>query len=89
MLFILFCSFLGLAFPLERTLQSMAKDRLILEFLGYKPGKSTVPLAGIAATMILSSLFAGLFSLGQLIEMLSIGTLFVFLMVTISIVLLR
>lgn len=72
-------------FPLKRQIRTLAEDGL-LPFAEHQRGAMRATLM-VAVT--LSALGAGLFSMGQLIDLLSAGTLLMFIVVTVAIVLLR
>lgn len=76
-------------FPLPRILYAMAQDRLIFEFLGKVSDRFKTPVMGTLCTACLTGLFAALFDLPSLVNMLSIGVLLAYTVVAISIIVLR
>jgi cationic amino acid transporter 3 len=69
-------------FPMPRVVYSMASDGLILKIFSYIMPKLKTPVFAAAATGLFSALLSLLFNLDQLIEMMSIGTLMAYAMVS-------
>ena len=76
-------------FPIPRILYSMASDRLIFSFFARVNGKTGTPVIACAVSGLLTALLAMLLDLTALAEMLSIGTLLSYTIVSISVILLR
>ncbi|XP_054735773.1 cationic amino acid transporter 3 [Anastrepha obliqua] len=85
----LFASLFGALFPLPRVMYSMAEDGLLFRFLGKISPRFRVPVHGSIFAALFTSLMAGLFSLQQLVSLLSIGTLLAYSVVAISVTILR
>lgn len=85
----LIASLFGAMFPLPRILYAMAQDRLIFEFLGKVSDRFKTPVMGTLCAACLTGLFAALFDLPALVNMLSIGVLLAYTVVAISIIVLR
>ncbi|KAG5678089.1 hypothetical protein PVAND_007791 [Polypedilum vanderplanki] len=85
----LISSLFGAMFPLPRILYAMSLDGLIFEKFGTISVKFKTPVIGTLSAAVLTSLFAGLFDLAALVNMLSIGVLLAYTVVAISIIILR
>lgn len=72
-------------FPLKRQILALTEDGL-LPFAEYDRRAQRFTLLTV---VIISSLFAGLFSMGQLIDLLSVGTLLMFIVVSVAVLMLR
>lgn len=72
-------------FPLKRQILALAEDGL----LPFAEHNRLALQATLLTAVTIASLFAGLFSTGQLIDLLSVGTLLMFIVVSVAIVLLR
>lgn len=81
----------GLMFPIEQIIHVMLTDGLIFESISTNTNNNNTrkPIYGLLCAAVLSSLFAGLFTIGHLIDLLSIGTLLAFIVMAIAIVMLR
>lgn len=84
----------GLMFPIEQIFCAMTEDGLLFKRSTNSdttttPNRTTKPIYGLLCVAVLSSLFAGLFTIGHLIDLLSIGTLLAFIVIAIAIVMLR
>lgn len=88
-LFGLSTSLLGAMFPLPRVVYAMAKDGLLPRCLGTVHNYFHTPLLATLLAGALSAVMALLFDLSQLVDMMSIGTLMAYTMVSLSVLLLR
>ncbi|KAL0122798.1 hypothetical protein PUN28_007471 [Cardiocondyla obscurior] len=79
----------GSLFSLPRTMYSMANDGLLFGFLGRINDRTQVPVTNLIISGLLSALIALLFDLQHLVEFMSIGTLFAYTIVAMSVILLR
>lgn len=80
-------SLLGMVFPMQRLIHCMAKDELIFRIALKK--LLNREMYAISVPMLLAGLFVGLFNQVQLIQFLSIGTVFAFIMVSLVVISLR
>lgn len=82
-------------FPIEQIVRAMVEDGLLVvqqqstNKNAAESGRLAKPIYGLLCAAVLSSLFAGLFTIGHLIDLLSIGTLLAFIVMAIAIVMLR
>lgn len=79
----------GGLFPLPRLLYAMASDGLIFKFFAYVSKKTEVPLVGTLFSGALAGILAMLFELQELVEMMSIGTLQAYTIVSTCVLVLR
>lgn len=84
----------GLMFPIEQIVRAMVEDGLLAVLQQQQSTNKNAaglakPIYGLLCAAVLSSLFAGLFTIGHLIDLLSIGTLLAFIVMAIAIVMLR
>lgn len=81
----------GLMFPIEQIVRAMVEDGLLQQQQSTNKNAAGLakPIYGLLCAAVLSSLFAGLFTIGHLIDLLSIGTLLAFIVMAIAIVMLR
>jgi cationic amino acid transporter 3 len=76
-------------FPMPRVVYSMASDGLLFEFLAYLVPKLKTPVFASVVTGLLAGLLVLIFDLNQLIDMMSIGTLLAYSLVSTSTLVLR
>lgn len=80
---------LVLYYGLTRIILAMSRDGLVSPFLSKVSPKTQTPVRVIVITGVIMSLAAGLFPLGALAEMVNIGTLAAFVLVCLSVIVLR
>uniref|UniRef100_A0A8D8VCW7 Cationic amino acid transporter 2 n=1 Tax=Cacopsylla melanoneura TaxID=428564 RepID=A0A8D8VCW7_9HEMI len=88
-IFGLFASLMGCMYPLTRIIYSMANDGLIFKSLGVVHPSYKTPFFGTIVSGTLTGLMAAIFDLEQLIDLMSIGTLFAYTIVSACIIILR
>lgn len=76
-------------YGLTRIIFAMARDGLLPPFFGVINGRTRTPVTTIALTGVVIAFFAGFVPLGELAEMVNIGTLFAFAMVCVGVIVLR
>ncbi|XP_065204742.1 cationic amino acid transporter 3-like [Planococcus citri] len=82
-------SLLGAIFPLPRILYAMADDGLLFKCFSDVNKSTKTPLKATLISGILTGIFAALFNLQQLMDMMSIGTLLAYSIVALCILILR
>ena len=76
-------------FPMPRVVYAMASDGLLFEFLAYLLPKLKTPVFASLVTGLLAGFLALIFDLNQLIDMMSIGTLLAYSLVSTCTLVLR
>ncbi|RDD40516.1 Cationic amino acid transporter 2 [Trichoplax sp. H2] len=82
-------SLMGCIFPLPRIVYAMANDGLIFQFLARIHPKTKTPLVAVYLFGLIAALLAMLFSIEHLVEMMSIGTLLAYMLVSCCVLILR
>ncbi|XP_011305461.1 cationic amino acid transporter 2 isoform X2 [Fopius arisanus] len=82
-------SLLGAMFPLPRVIYAMANDGLIFKWMGTVNPRFHTPLMGTLSAGLLTGVLAAIFELGQLVNMMSIGTLLAYSIVAACVLILR
>ena len=82
-------SLLGNLFPLPRIILAMSQDGLLFECFGRVNERTEVPVNATVYPGILTAFFALLFDLQELVEMMSIGTLLAYSLVSLCVLILR
>ena len=88
-LFGLSTSLLGAMFPLPRVLYAMASDGMVPRRLATVNSTTKTPLTATLLSGGLAAVMALIFDLGQLVDMMSIGTLLAYTMVAVCVLVLR
>ena len=76
-------------FPMPRIVYSMASDGLIFKFLASIMPKLKTPFVASITAGLISGLLASIFNLEELVDMMSIGTLMAFSLVSMCVLMLR
>uniref|UniRef100_A0A834V901 High affinity cationic amino acid transporter 1 n=1 Tax=Sarcoptes scabiei TaxID=52283 RepID=A0A834V901_SARSC len=82
-------SLIGGMFPMPRIIYAMADDRLLFNFLAKINNRFKTPVIATMISGLLAAVMAMFFDIDQLAEMMSIGTLLAYILVAISILILR
>ena len=82
-------SLLGSQFPLPRIIYAMSSDGLIFKYFSQVNPKTEVPVRATVYPGILTAFVALLFDLNELVEMMSIGTLLAYSLVSLCVLILR
>lgn len=82
-------SLMGSLFPLPRIIYAMANDGLLFESFRKISYRSDIPFVATVYPGILTSILALVFNLDELVEMMSIGTLLAYTLVSLCVLILR
>ncbi|KRT82037.1 Amino acid permease [Oryctes borbonicus] len=88
-IFAITSTLVGNMFALPRILYSMASDGLLYKKLSLVSERTKTPLVATAVTGIAAGIMAMIFDIKQLVEMLSIGTLVAYTIVSLCVLILR
>lgn len=85
----MFTSLMAMVFAGSRLLYAMGRDHLLPPFLGQVDKKNGLPKKALGVVTIVVIILAGLVPLGQLAELVNMGTLLAFIFVSFGVLLLR
>lgn len=88
-IFALFSSLLGALYSLPRVCYAMGNDGVIFRFMGQVNSRTRTPVNATMVSGMFAAVMAAVFSLHQLVDMLSIGTLLAYTIVAICVLVLR
>ena len=83
------CTLLGCMITMPRSLYAMASDGIVFKFLSKVSSRTHVPIIATGVGSILICLFSFFLTLKELAEFLSIGTLLAYLLIALSVIVLR